>query len=438
MLAVAQPLPHQLNGQSSAEDSSSFRPLKDIDAFKQHLPPPIEFVQGSSTGAVAVPSDKYECINDTPPTNKPGASQEKVREELIIVSLTPQSNPLHQAPESAPPSPKLSRKAKPASSRVAPSLHAEPIDISWPDNVNGVGAGLFNTGNTCFMNSALQCLFHTPPLLRLLSAHSKDSCKSSGFCMACCMKYTAMRSQSSNKSAFNPDGITRNLKAFAKSLRYGRQEDSHEFLRHAIEGLQRSCLAGQPQKVDPKLAETSWVHQLFGGQLRSRVHCKGCGHNSDTYDSILDLSLDIHRTSSLKDALKSFVAPDYLKGSDKYKCDHCKKYVNAEKRFTINKAPLVLTIHLKRFSPFGSKLTNLLHYDEHITLKPYMSEGSFGPRYSLYGVICHSGSGPNSGHYFSFVKSKQGRWYEMNDESVTPCSKPYPMLKTAYMLMYIQ
>ena len=44
--------------------------------------------------------------------------------------------------------------------------------------------------------------------------------------------------------------------------------------------------------------------------------------------------------------------------------------MNAEKRFTINKAPLVLTIHLKRFSPFGSKLTNLLHYDEHITLKP--------------------------------------------------------------------
>ena len=75
------------------------------------------------------------------------------------------------------------------------------------------------------------------------------------------------------------------------------------------------------RKVDPKLAETSWVHQLFGGQLRSRVHCKSCGHNSDTYDSILDLSLDIHRTSSLKDALKSFVAPDYLKGSDKYKCD---------------------------------------------------------------------------------------------------------------------
>ena len=71
------------------------------------------------------------------------------------------------------------------------------------------------------------------------------------------------------------------------------------------------------------------MHKIFGGRLRSRVTCSVCGHNSDTYDSILDLSLDIHRTSSLKDALKSFVAPDYLNGSDKYKCD---QYVYSSNR----------------------------------------------------------------------------------------------------------
>jgi ubiquitin carboxyl-terminal hydrolase 36/42 len=75
------------------------------------------------------------------------------------------------------------------------------------------------------------------------------------------------------------------------------------------------------RKIDPKLAETTWVHKLFGGRLRSRVTCCVCGHNSDTFDSILDLSLDIHGVSSLNEALRKFVAVDYLKGADKYKCE---------------------------------------------------------------------------------------------------------------------
>ena len=74
-------------------------------------------------------------------------------------------------------------------------------------------------------------------------------------------------------------------------------------------------------KLDHKTAETSWVHKIFGGRLRSRVTCSQCGHNSDTFDSILDLSVDIYNISGLKEALKKFTAIDYLKGADKYKCE---------------------------------------------------------------------------------------------------------------------
>lgn len=75
------------------------------------------------------------------------------------------------------------------------------------------------------------------------------------------------------------------------------------------------------RKVDPKLAETTWVHKIFGGGLRSRVSCSQCGHNSDTFDSILDLSIDIDNVNNLRAALKKFTAIDYLKGADKYKCE---------------------------------------------------------------------------------------------------------------------
>ncbi len=90
-------------------------------------------------------------------------------------------------------------------------------------------------------------------------------------------------------------------------------------------------------------------------------HARTVDHNSDTFDRILDLSLDIFKCESLKEALRKFVAVDYLKGADKYKCEkyvhstgpwsrdfnadvrcsRCKKHVNAEKRFTIHEAPPV-------------------------------------------------------------------------------------------------
>lgn len=63
------------------------------------------------------------------------------------------------------------------------------------------------------------------------------------------------------------------------------------------------------------------MHQIFGGRLRSRVTCSQCKHNSDTYDNILDLSLEINGTRNLNEALKKFTKVDQLTGQNKYKCE---------------------------------------------------------------------------------------------------------------------
>jgi len=235
------------------------------------------------------------------------------------------------------------------------------------------------------------------------------------------------------KHAFTPYQIANRLQLIAGHMRRGRQEDSHEFLRYAIDALQKSCLAGHP-KADPKIAETTWVHKIFGGKLRSRVTCEECRHNSDTFDSILDLSVDIHGVDTLRDALRKFTAIDYLRGADKYKCEKCKRRVVASKRFTIHEPPLALTIHLKRFSPLGRKMGHPVRYDERLSLSHAVSDGQYGPSYSLYGVISHAGSGPNSGHYYAHVKAPNDLWYEMNDDMVTRRSGPPTNLKSAYIL----
>jgi len=51
----------------------------------------------------------------------------------------------------------------------------ETISFDWPET-SRVGAGLANLGNTCFLNSTLQCLTHTAPLVNYLrsSGHHRQ------------------------------------------------------------------------------------------------------------------------------------------------------------------------------------------------------------------------------------------------------------------------
>jgi ubiquitin carboxyl-terminal hydrolase 36/42 len=112
--------------------------------------------------------------------------------------------------------------------------------------------------------------------------------------------------------------------------------------------------------------------------------------------------------------------------------------VVASKQFTIHDAPVALTIHLKRFSPLGRKIGHPVRYDERLSLAHAVSDGQYGPSYSLYGVISHAGGGPNSGHYYAHVKASNGQWYEMNDESVARHPGPPTNMKSAYILFYMR
>ncbi|KAI0353045.1 cysteine proteinase [Trametes cingulata] len=408
------------------DEGTSYRPAKDLDAFNKLLPPPVEFVEGSSSGLLAVAEGKYPAINDISKSTTATATD--------VSTFVIRSHSQKRGVSSASARPAKGSQSATSSLNMLPDI---PIDTTWPSGAS-IGAGLNNTGNTCFLNSALQCLLHTPPLLHVLLKHSKSEPSPKNLsCMACALRQV-MCEAFHNPRSITPYPVITKLQVIAKHMRRGRQEDSHEFLRYFIDALQKSSLAGLSGKVDPKIAEKTWVYKIFGGLLRSRVKCLSCGHNSDTFDRMLDLSVDIAGVSTLKDALRKFVAVDHLRGADKYKCEKCKKPVNADKQFTIDEAPLVLTLHLKRFSPMGRKIPHPVAYQERLTLQPYMSEGKFGPSYTLYGVISHAGSGPNSGHYYAHVKGANGSWYEMNDDSVIRQSSAPTSMKSAYMLFYIR
>jgi len=42
--------------------------------------------------------------------------------------------------------------------------------FTWADNAPRIGGGLINLGNSCFMNSSLQCIIYSAPFFQFLQA----------------------------------------------------------------------------------------------------------------------------------------------------------------------------------------------------------------------------------------------------------------------------
>eukprot|EP00249_Psilotum_nudum_P022431 c28516_g1_i2 orf=113-871(-) len=227
-----------------------------------------------------------------------------------------------------------------------------PLQMNWQHvyRRKGEPLGLKNLGNSCYLNSVLQCLTYTPPLANfcLLNRHSSLCCSikdnKNSVCAFCLVEKRIARSLNIDAQADSPVRIYSCLPVFAKHFRDGRQEDAHEFLRYVVEACNNVCvklhkiaagnkvLAGK--QADSKEEPHTVVKEIFGGVLQSQVKCLSCRAESNKMDDIMDLSLDILHLGSLKEAICRYFQPEVLDGSNKYLCENRKLILQSYRLFT--------------------------------------------------------------------------------------------------------
>ncbi|XP_057606399.1 ubiquitin carboxyl-terminal hydrolase 2 isoform X2 [Hippopotamus amphibius kiboko] len=341
-------------------------------------------------------------------------------------------------------------------------------DIMNSKSTQGL-AGLRNLGNTCFMNSILQCLSNTPELRDycLQRLYMRDLSHSSSAHTALMEEFAKLIQTiwtSSPNDVVSPSEFKTQIQRYAPRFVGYNQQDAQEFLRFLLDGLHNEVnrVTVRPKSNTENLdhlpddekgrqmwrkyleREDSRIGDLFVGQLKSSLTCTDCGYCSTVFDPFWDLSLPIAKRGypevTLMDCLRLFTKEDVLDGDEKPTCCRCRARRRCVKKFSIQRFPKTLVLHLKRFSESRirtSKLTTFVNFPlRDLDLREFASENTNHAVYNLYAVSNHSGT-TTGGHYTAYCRSPvTGEWHTFNDSSVSPMSSSQVRTSDAYLLFY--
>jgi ubiquitin C-terminal hydrolase len=326
--------------------------------------------------------------------------------------------------------------------------------------------GLDNLGNTCFLNSVLQALRHTPSIREMFISPSSEMAARELRQREGTKKFKIFISfgklmqeieRAPDGSSISPSALVHSLHDTVKIcdddwLRPRQQADAAECLQYLLEAFHDTVYrrikinilgrAANSEEESHIKAMESWssfmtkeyspIVQHMYGQTQMRVQCQQCRTVNERYEPWLTLKVAIPGGS-----IPGSEVPDLVECLDAslntqetiegYQCDMCQSRQTAIITTRLSKLPSTLILSLKRFTNTGAKIrgkvvwdVNRLDMGKWFAFKrcPYTGLKAGKLVYQTISVIEHNGSS-SGGHYRMFARDDGGDvWSEYDDSAI--------------------
>eukprot|EP00871_Galdieria_phlegrea_P003000 jgi/Galph1/3700/GphlegSOOS_G2314.1 len=291
--------------------------------------------------------------------------------------------------------------------------------------------GLTNLGNTCYINAVIQVLYHLESFRTLVKSESfrlfvaEGSSSNKDIKKDCYILRSLqelfieleMAERESKETCLSPVNFLMHLRSYGGELFNFQQQDAHEFFRFLLESIYKVCSSEEYQicNMQNSEMEASYISRglnpiqyLFEGKGVTKTRCLECEQCSSNEEFFWDFSLPVCAQHSISWALSECCKREILASANKYACQHCMTYTEAERYWSFVRLPPILVFQFKLFSQnmnMNRKVNTVVPFPTELKMGRWcdVSCDHADRRYRLHAVIIHQGLRLGEGHYYAFV-----------------------------------